>query len=97
LFVIYPHKDIKGCVKYYDGRSMGTLWSREEWHHYVDFLVAESAPQQQWRITRAPLPSSFWRVYQASDPLYKRVGYRWPANWDTPFAADEWQICLLSQ
>jgi hypothetical protein len=95
VFAIYPHKNTDGCVKYYEGRTKQVLWNRGEWHHYVDFQVAESVPSAQWRITRAPMPSSFWRVNPADDPMYKRVGYRWPSDWDSPFQANEWQICLL--
>jgi hypothetical protein len=97
VLAIYPNKNTDGCVKYYEGRTKQVLWNRGEWHHYVDFLVAESAPRTQWRITRAPMPSSFWRVDPADDPMYKRVGYRWPSDWDSPFPANEWQICLLSE
>jgi hypothetical protein len=97
VLVIYPNKNTDGCVKYYEGLTKQLLWNRGEWHHYVDFQVAESAPPSEWRITRAPMPSSFWRVDPADDPTYKRVGYRWPSDWDSPFPASEWQICLLGE
>ncbi len=92
----YFNTDTSGCIKYYDGQSKGIVWSRGEWHHYVDFSTDITAPRQRWKITQAPLPSSLWRSNDSSIPT-NRVGYRWPSDWISPFPADTWQICLLEE
>jgi hypothetical protein len=75
----------------FNGVRKGVVWDGREWHHYVDFAVNVSAPDNLWRITSAPLPSSMWPGYY--DRYYKRAGYSWPSNWWDPFSASSWRIC----
>jgi len=82
------------CTQYYTGISKGTIWSRGEWHHYVDLKVDNSATDREWEIVDAPLPSSIWRGAPPS-PDTIRASYRWPSNWRDPFPASAWKICLL--
>ena len=88
--------DHRTCTRYYEGVSKGMVWEDNEWHHYVDFQVDNSAPDRSWRVTDAPVDSSIWRNYYSASSSVRRIAYRWPSNWWDPFPAGTWEICLLS-
>jgi len=82
------------CTYYYTGASKGTVWSRGEWHHYVDFIVDDSSLPKHWKVVDAPLPSSVWRGSSSSRDTI-RVSYRWPSNWRDPFPVSDWKVCAI--
>lgn len=82
------------CIQSYQAVSKGTFWDRGEWHHYVDFTVDVSQPEDKWwRVVHAPMPSSV--LYRQTEGSTVRVTYRWPSNWVDPFPLDSWEICML--
>jgi hypothetical protein len=80
------------CISYYVGTSKGTVWSRGEWHHYVDFKVDNMPTRKYWKVVDAPLPSSISKGSSTS-PDTIRATYRWPSNWSDPFPVSAWKIC----
>lgn len=95
FYIRILNKDTKSCTQYFTGMDKGVFWSNGEWHHYVDFEVGDLDPLYRWDIVDAPLPSSFSREYAPSS--VKRVTYRWPSNWQDPFPANDWKICIRSE
>lgn len=82
------------CARSYQAVSKGIFWDRGEWHHYVDFTVDVSDPENyRWRIVHTPMPASFLRGYHSAYTL--RVTYRWPSDWNSPFSLSSWTICML--
>lgn len=94
LFAALPSVTAGTCTRYFSGTSKGLVKDSQGWHHYVNFAVNLSAPDQYWKVTKAPLSTSLWPGYY--DTFYKRAGYSWPSNWWDPFPASSWQICLMS-
>lgn len=87
-----PETKTDACTSYYVGVSKGTIWSRGEWHHYVDFKVDNSSTYKYWKVVNAPLPSAVWKGSVSSTDTI-RVNYRWPSNWSDPFPVSAWKIC----
>src|SRR5687767_11061969 len=85
LFAALPSASAGSCTRYYSGTRKGLVWGNGSWHHYVDFAVNISAPDQNWRVTRAPLPTSLWPGYY--NTFHKRAGYSWPGTAGDPFPA----------
>jgi hypothetical protein len=92
FYVSLSKTNTDACTSYYVGVSKGTIWSRGEWHHYVDFKVDDSSLHKYWKVVNAPLPSSIWKGPTSSlDTI--RATYRWPSNWRDPFPVSDWKIC----
>jgi hypothetical protein len=92
FYVSLSRTNTDACIQYYEGVGKGTIWSRGEWHHYVDFKVDNSSTHKYWKVVEAPLPSSIWKSDLIS-PDTMRASYRWPSNWPDPFPVSAWKLC----
>ena len=96
VFATIPSVSAGSCVRYFSGTAKGITSDNKEAHHYVDFAVNISSPDQYWKVTKSPLPTSLWPGTYTSS-FNKRAGYSWPFSWWDPFSPSQWQICLLSR
>lgn len=89
-------------TKCYNGAAKGLVYESGEWHHYVEFRVDVSMPDDKWYVGAKPagfpFGASVWQGYYSAQrrggpAVYKEVGYNWLGNLPDPYPASGWVLC----